>query len=52
MAHTVVRAKKPAPVSGAPKRPGRLPRAAVHHPWWFALPAIVVFAGFFLVPNL
>ncbi|KAK1186004.1 sugar ABC transporter permease [Streptomyces sp. NBS 14/10] len=31
---------------------GRLPRAAVHHPWWFALPAVVVFAGFFLLPNL
>lgn len=33
-------------------RPGRLPRAAVHHPWWFALPAIAVFTAFFLVPNL
>ncbi|MFM9445649.1 carbohydrate ABC transporter permease [Streptomyces acidiscabies] len=32
--------------------PGKLPRAAVHHPWWFALPAILVFAGFFLAPNL
>jgi raffinose/stachyose/melibiose transport system permease protein len=48
--------KAPAP-SGAPRQKkqqnvGRLPRAAVHHPWWFALPAIVVFAAFFLVPNL
>jgi ABC-type sugar transport system permease subunit len=33
-------------------RSGRLPRAAVHHPWWFALPAVAVFAAFFLVPNL
>jgi raffinose/stachyose/melibiose transport system permease protein len=24
----------------------------VHHPWWFALPAVAVFAAFFLVPNL
>ncbi|MDT0320246.1 carbohydrate ABC transporter permease [Streptomyces millisiae] len=32
--------------------PGRLPRAAVHHPWWFALPAVVLFCGFFLLPNL
>lgn len=31
---------------------GRLPRAAVTHPWWFALPAIAVFGGFFLLPNL
>ena len=38
--------------AGRAKRVGRLPRAAVHHPWWFALPAVVVFAGFFLLPNL
>ncbi|MFD8379013.1 carbohydrate ABC transporter permease [Streptomyces sp. NPDC059679] len=39
-------------VGGRAKNVGRLPRAAVHHPWWFALPAVVVFAGFFLLPNL
>jgi raffinose/stachyose/melibiose transport system permease protein len=38
--------------AGQRKSVGRLPRAAVHHPWWFALPAVVVFAGFFLLPNL
>ncbi|WP_370656725.1 carbohydrate ABC transporter permease [Streptomyces sp. NBS 14/10] len=38
--------------AGRRKSVGRLPRAAVHHPWWFALPAVVVFAGFFLLPNL
>jgi raffinose/stachyose/melibiose transport system permease protein len=36
----------------SPGHPGRLSRAAVHHPWWFALPAVVVFGGFFLLPNL
>lgn len=24
----------------------------VQHPWWFALPALAVFAAFFLVPNV
>ncbi|WP_442803845.1 carbohydrate ABC transporter permease [Streptomyces luteogriseus] len=52
MADTVVRTRKQPAAPGAPKGVGRLPRAAVHHPWWFALPAIAVFAGFFLVPNL
>ncbi|GAB2931283.1 carbohydrate ABC transporter permease [Streptomyces heilongjiangensis] len=54
MADTATRTRKrePAPADPAPKGVGRLPRAAVHHPWWFALPAIVVFAGFFLAPNL
>ncbi|WP_255954925.1 carbohydrate ABC transporter permease [Streptomyces odontomachi] len=37
---------------GRGRPPGRLPRAAVHHPWWFALPAVLVFGVFFLVPNL
>ncbi len=52
MADTVVRTRKQPPAAGPPRSVGRLPRAAVHHPWWFALPAIAVFAGFFLVPNL
>ncbi|MFD7509824.1 carbohydrate ABC transporter permease [Streptomyces sp. NPDC059853] len=34
------------------RAPGRISRAAVHHPWWFALPAVLVFGGFFLLPNL
>jgi raffinose/stachyose/melibiose transport system permease protein len=37
---------------GGSRRPGRVSAAAVHHPWWFALPAVVVFGGFFLLPNL
>jgi raffinose/stachyose/melibiose transport system permease protein len=37
---------------GGGRGPGRMSRAAVHHPWWFALPAIVIFGGFFLLPNL
>ncbi|TDC71737.1 carbohydrate ABC transporter permease [Streptomyces hainanensis] len=40
------------PVTTTGRPPGRLPRAAVHHPWWFALPAVLVFGGFFLLPNL
>jgi raffinose/stachyose/melibiose transport system permease protein len=40
------------PATTRPRAPGRVPRAAVHHPWWFALPALVVFGGFFLLPNL
>ncbi|MFF6879116.1 carbohydrate ABC transporter permease [Streptomyces sp. NPDC012474] len=52
MADTVVRTRKQPSTAGTPKSVGRLPRAAVHHPWWFALPAIAVLAGFFLVPNL
>ncbi|MEV5613122.1 sugar ABC transporter permease [Streptomyces sp. NPDC052225] len=36
----------------APRQVGRLPRAAVHHPWWFALPAVLFFLAFFLLPNL
>jgi raffinose/stachyose/melibiose transport system permease protein len=59
MAHATVRpgpagpAARPAAAGpGRPARAGRASRAAVHHPWWFALPAIAVFAAFFLVPNL
>ncbi|MFF5967808.1 carbohydrate ABC transporter permease [Streptomyces collinus] len=52
MADTVVRTRKQPSAAGTPGSVGRLPRAAVHHPWWFALPAMAVFAGFFLVPNL
>ncbi|PNG20909.1 carbohydrate ABC transporter permease [Streptomyces cahuitamycinicus] len=52
MTDTVVQTRKQPSAAGTPKSVGRLPRAAVHHPWWFALPAIAVFAGFFLVPNL
>ncbi|MDL5200115.1 sugar ABC transporter permease [Streptomyces sp. ALI-76-A] len=52
MADTAVRTRRQTSMRGEPTRVGRLPRAAVHHPWWFALPAIAVFAGFFLVPNL
>lgn len=44
-------ASSAAPRSG--RRPaGRTIRAAVHHPWWFALPAVAVFGTFFLLPNL
>jgi raffinose/stachyose/melibiose transport system permease protein len=36
-----------------PSRPGRRRRkAAAQHPWWFALPALAVFAAFFLLPNI
>jgi len=36
-----------------PSRPGRRSRkAAAQHPWWFALPALAVFAAFFLLPNV
>ncbi|MEW1722171.1 sugar ABC transporter permease [Streptomyces sp. NPDC093109] len=52
MADTAIRTRRAAPPAGGQKRAGRLPRAAVHHPWWFALPAVVVFVAFFLVPNL
>lgn len=59
MAYTSVRSAQAGPARkpprrgpGRPPRSARLPRAAVHHPWWFALPAVVVFAGFFLTPNL
>ncbi|MEU3936779.1 sugar ABC transporter permease [Streptomyces sp. NPDC029044] len=52
MADTVVRTRKQPSAAGTPRGAGRIPRAAVHHPWWFALPALAVFAGFFLVPNL
>ncbi|GAB2596075.1 sugar ABC transporter permease [Streptomyces capparidis] len=51
---THARQPRQAPRTGrGPRRaPGKPPRAAVHHPWWFALPAIAVFAAFFLLPNL
>ncbi|AXG76487.1 carbohydrate ABC transporter permease [Streptomyces paludis] len=53
MADTAIRTRRAAPPpAGGQKRAGRLPRAAVHHPWWFALPAVAVFVAFFLVPNL
>ncbi|MET9444341.1 sugar ABC transporter permease [Streptomyces sp. NPDC006610] len=54
MAHTALRTRthEAATGEGRRQRAGRLPRAAVHHPWWFALPAIAVFAAFFLAPNL
>ncbi|RDG39088.1 carbohydrate ABC transporter permease [Streptomyces corynorhini] len=52
MADTAIRTRGAAPPTRGGKKPGRLPRAAVHHPWWFALPAVAVFAAFFLVPNL
>lgn len=55
MVSTITPARRSAPpppgATGA-RRPGRLPRAAVHHPWWLALPALVVFGAFFLAPNL
>lgn len=48
------------PTRARPPASRRGPRAAgaagtrrgSQHPWWFALPAIAVFAGFFLVPNV
>ncbi len=53
MTDTAVPTRKPAPPAREkPRKVGRLPRAAVHHPWWFALPAVVAFVAFFLVPNL
>ncbi|MFE2940919.1 carbohydrate ABC transporter permease [Streptomyces sp. NPDC059255] len=53
MAETAIRPRKAAPPAYGKSGPvGRLPRAAVHHPWWFALPAVVLFVAFFLVPNL
>ncbi|MEV7871185.1 sugar ABC transporter permease [Streptomyces sp. NPDC088124] len=53
MAETAIRPRKAAPPARGKSKPvGRLPRAAVHHPWWFALPAVVLFVAFFLVPNL
>ncbi|HET6859967.1 MAG TPA: sugar ABC transporter permease [Streptomyces sp.] len=55
MPDTAIRAREPAsavPGKKQPKKAGRLPRAAVHHPWWLALPAVLVFVAFFLVPNL
>ncbi|WP_030740669.1 carbohydrate ABC transporter permease [Streptomyces sp. NRRL F-5135] len=55
MADTATRtpdAAPPVPGRTGGKKPGGLPRAAVHHPWWFALPAVAVFTAFFLVPNL
>jgi raffinose/stachyose/melibiose transport system permease protein len=30
----------------------RRARRGSQHPWWFALPAVAVFAAFFLVPNV
>jgi len=38
--------------SSATPRRGPRGRRRAQHPWWFALPAIAVFAAFFLVPNL
>jgi len=35
----------------APRRGPRVRRRS-QHPWWFALPAIAVFAAFFLLPNV
>ncbi|MEV7085996.1 sugar ABC transporter permease [Streptomyces sp. NPDC093085] len=53
MTETAPRTRGTAPPGSAEPRPvGRLPRAAVHHPWWFALPAVLFFAAFFLLPNL
>ncbi len=61
MAHTATdralaeadgRGRRPAPGASAGGPGRRISAAAVHHPWWFALPAVVVFGGFFLLPNL
>jgi raffinose/stachyose/melibiose transport system permease protein len=45
--------RRPGGRSEEPSRPGRRSRkAAAQHPWWFALPALAVFAAFFLLPNI